>query len=152
MVCNKSMKDIFIIKLWRYKWPALAAVGTMAVVFLWPSIPLGGVYDWLQFFYYYTPQNILYALLTVLSGLYVGMYVYNKKVCTTCTVDSGKTGGAGVVSGVLLGACPACIPVLAFFLPLSVSVYLSRISWVFLVFAVLLITFLIYRMRGFEKV
>ena len=124
----------------------------MFVVFLWPSIPLGSVSNWLQFFYYYTPQNILYALLTVLSGLYVGMYVYNKTVCTTCRADGAKAGGAGVLGGVLLGACPACIPALAFFLPLSVSVYLSRISWVFLVLAVLLIIFLIYRMRGFSKV
>jgi len=146
------VKNILVIKLWKYKWPAFAAISTMLVVFFWPSLPLKGVYNWLQFFYYYSPQNILYALLTILSGLYVGIYVYNKTVCTTCSVDSGKTGATGLVGGVLLGACPACIPVLAFFLPLGVSVYLSRISWVFLVLSVALMIFLIYRMNGFKKV
>lgn len=144
------MRDVLVIKLWRYPWPALSAAATMAAVFLWPSVPLKGVYNWLQFFYYYTPQNILYALLTALAGLYVGIYVYHKKVCATCRVTA-KAGTAGMLGGVLLGACPACIPVLAFFLPLGVSVYLSRISWVFLVASVALMAFLIYRMKGFAK-
>jgi len=146
------MKTILIFKIWRYKWPALAVLATMFAVFFWPALPLKGVYNWLQFFYYYTPQNILYALITILSGLYIGIYVYNKTVCTTCSVSSEKAGAAGLFGGVLLGACPACIHVLAFFLPLGVSVYLSRISWVFLVLSVALMTFLIYKMNGFKKI
>ncbi len=145
------MADILILKLWRHPWPALAAAGTMLAVFFWPALPLRGVGAWLEFFYYYTPENYLYALLTLLSGLYVGIYVYNKTVCATCRIDTGKAGTAGVFGGVLLGACPACIPALGIFLPLGVSVYLSRISWVFLVLAVLLLTFLIYRMNGFRR-
>ncbi|HEX9721829.1 MAG TPA: hypothetical protein VGA53_01050 [Candidatus Paceibacterota bacterium] len=145
------MGSILIIELWKHRWPALSALGTMLVVFFWPSIPLKGVGNWLQFFYYYTPQNFLYALLTLLAGLYVGIYVYNKTVCTTCRVGTEKTGTAGLLGGVLLGACPACIPVLAVFLPLGVSVYLSRISWVFLILSIALITFLMYRMNGFKK-
>jgi len=146
------MADVLVLRLWHYKWPALSAAATMLAVFFWPALPLGSVGDWLVFFYYYTPQNILYAVLTVLSGLYVGIYVYNKKVCATCRIGTGKAGTAGVFGGVLLGACPACIPALGIFLPLSASVYLSRISWVFLVLAVLLLSFLIYRMNGFRKV
>lgn len=145
------MKNVLVIELWKHKWPAFATIATMLVVFFWPSLPLRGVPNWLQFFYYYTPQNILYAILTILAGLYVGIYVYNKKVCATCRVDA-KTGATGLVGGVLLGACPACIPVLAFFLPLGVSVYLSRISWVFLVLSIILMGFLIYKMNGFRKV
>lgn len=147
------MADILIFKLWRHIWPALAALVTMAVVFLWPAIPLKGVGSWLEFFIYYTPENYLYALLTLLSGLYVGIYVYNKKVCATCRIGAKKVGGpVGIFGGVLLGACPACIPALGFFLPLGVSIYLSRISWVFLTLAVLLLSFLIYRMNGLRRV
>jgi len=145
------MADVLVLKLWRHKWPALSAIATMLAVFLWPSIPLAGVGIWLEFFYYYTPQNYLYALLTVLSGLYVGIYVYNKTVCATCRVTRGKAGTVGVFGGVLLGACPACIPALGIFLPLSASVYLSRISWVFLVLAVLFLLFLVFRMNGFRR-
>jgi hypothetical protein len=57
-----------------------------------------------------------------------------------------------MISGVLLGACPACIPALGLFLPLSISIYLSRISWMFLVGAIILMMFLVYRMDGFRKV
>jgi hypothetical protein len=146
------MSDVLVFRLWRHAWPAWAALATMIAVFLWPSIPLGGVSDWLLFFYYYTPQNYLYSALTILAGLYVGIYVYNKKVCTTCRVSSQKTGTASVVGGVLLGACPACIPALAVFLPLSATIYLSRISWVFMVLAIMMLTFLIFRMQGFRKV
>lgn len=146
------MGDLLVVKLWQHKWPAFSALGTMLVVFLWPSIPLRGVSDWLLFFYYYTPQNYLYALLTLLTGLYVGIYVYNKKVCATCRIGSKKIGATGMFGGVLLGACPACIPALGFFLPLSATIYLSRISWVFLVGAIILLSFLVFRMNGFRKV
>lgn len=150
------MADLLVLRLWRHAWPALSASATMLAVFFWPAVPLGGVTDWLEFFYYYTPENYLYAALTLLSGLYVGIYVYNRKVCATCRIDArsntGKAGAAGVVGGVLLGACPACIPALGIFLPLGASVYLSRISWVFLVLAVLLLLGLIYRMNGFRRV
>jgi hypothetical protein len=146
------MGDVLIFRLWHHAWPALAALATMIAVFFWPSIPLGGVSDWLKFFYYYTPQNYLYTVLTVLAGLYVGIYVYNKKVCATCQRSNQKAGMASVVGGVLLGACPACIPALAVFLPLSATIYLSRISWIFMVVAIMILTFLIFRMQGFRRV
>jgi hypothetical protein len=146
------MGNLLIFKLWRHAWPSMAALATMLAVFFWPAVPLGGVSDWLLFFSYYTPQNYLYSALTVLAGLYVGIYIYNKKVCATCLPGDKKIGAAGVAGGVLLGACPACIPALAVFLPLGVSVYLSRISWVFLVLAIMLLTFLIYRMNGFRRI
>jgi len=146
------MKNILIFKIWQYKLPALWAILTMAFVLLWPSIPLGGVAKWLNFFYFYTPQNYFYAILSILSGLYVGIYVYNRKVAACCSIDSVKTGAAGSIFGILLGACPACIPVLAFLLPLSATIVLSRLSLVFLVIAILIMLFSIYRMNGFKKI
>jgi len=145
------MTDILIVKLWRHLVPALSAIATMIAVFFWPAIPLRGVGAWLEFFYYYTPQNYLYAMLTLLSGLYVGIWAYNKTVSATCRINTGKAGSVGMFGGVLLGACPACIPALGIFLPLGVSVYLSRISWVFLVAAILLLLFLVFRMNGFRR-
>jgi len=141
-----------IFKIWQHKITALWAILAMAFVFLWPSIPLGGLANWLQFFYFYTPQNYFYAFLSILSGLYVGIYVYNKKVAACCSIDSVKTGVAGSITGILLGACPACIPVLAFLLPLSITIVLSRLSVTFLVIAILIMLFSIYRMNGFKKI
>jgi hypothetical protein len=120
-------------------------------VFLWPSIPLRSITKWLQFFYFYTPQNYFYAILAILSGIYVGIYVYNRKVAACCSIESVKTGAAGSITGILLGACPACIPVLAFLLPLSATIVLSRLSLVFLVIAILIMLFSIYRMNGFKR-
>jgi hypothetical protein len=145
------MNSLLIFKIWRHKLPALSAILTIAFVFLWPSIPLGSITKWLQFFYFYTPQNYFYALLAILSGIYVGLYVYNRKVAACCSIDSVKTGAAGSIIGILLGACPACIPVLAFLLPLSVTIVLSRLSLVFLVVAILIMLFSIYRMNGFKR-
>ena len=146
------MKDIVILKFWRHKLPVLAALVTMAGVFLWPSIPLGGITKWFEFFYYYTPQNVFYLLMAILSGLYAGVYVYNKKVNACCSITNEKTATTGSIIGILLGACPACIPVLAFFLPLSVSIVLSRISLLFLILSIGIMLFSIYRMNGFRKV
>ncbi|MBI5123122.1 hypothetical protein HZA75_04670 [Candidatus Roizmanbacteria bacterium] len=145
------MKNIVILKIWRHKLPTLAALGTMAGVFLWPSIPLRGINRWLQFFYYYSPQNYFYAILSILSGIYVGIYVYDRKVQSCCSIRSKKVGAAGSVLGVLLGACPACIPVLAFFLPLSISIALSRVSLLFLILSIGIMLLSIYRMNGFRK-
>ena len=146
------MKDILIFKIWQHKFPALAALFTIAFVFLWPSIPLGGITKWLEFFYYYTPQNYLYLLMAIFSGLYVGIYVYDKTVARCCSINNRKVGILGSSVGILLGACPACIPVLAFFLPLSVTIVLSRISLAFLVIAINIMVFSIYRMNGFKKI
>ena len=146
------MKDILIVKIWRYKLPALAALSTIIFIFLWPSIPLGSIARWLQFFYYYFPQNLFYALLAILSGVYVGIYVYNKKVAPCCSVESARVATSGSIIGILLGACPACIPVLAFFLPLSISIALSRISLWFLILSIGIMLFSIYRMNGFRRV
>lgn len=145
------MQNILIFKIWQHKLPRLASIAAVLFAFLWPSIPLGGITRWLQFFYFYTPQNFFYALLSILSGLYVGVYVYNKKVAPCCSLESAKTATSGSIIGILLGACPACIPVLAFFLPLSITIVLSRISLLFLFLSVGIMLFAIYRMNGFRK-
>ena len=145
------MKNILIFKIWQHKISAVAALLTAVAVFLWPSIPLLSVSQWLQFFYNYTPQNYFYLLLSALAGIYFGIYVYDRKVSRCCSIKSAKIGATSSVGGVLLGACPACIPALAFFLPLSVSIVLSRISLVFLLISIGIMIFAIYRMNGFKR-
>lgn len=145
------MKEILIFKIWRHKLPALSALATMTVAFLWPSLFLGGIMNWLRFFYYYSPQNYLLAIVTLLSGVYVGLFVYDKKVAPCCSIDSKVGGAVGSAFGIILGACPACIPFLAILLPLSVTITLSYLSWVFSTIAIFVLLFFIWRMNGFQK-
>lgn len=145
------MKEILIFKIWRYKLPALSALAMVAVAFLWPSLFLGGITNWLRFFYYYSPQNYLLAAVTILSGIYVGLFVYDKKVAPCCSIDSKVGGAAGSIFGIFLGACPACIPFLAMFLPLSATITLSYFSWIFSTVAIFILLFFVWRMNGFKK-
>lgn len=153
------MKNVLIFKMWRYKLPALSALVTMAVAFLWPALFLGGITNWLRFFYYYSPQNYLLAAVTLLSGIYVGLFVYDKtlrlrsgqEVAPRCSLDSKVGGAAGSIFGIFLGACPACIPFLAVFLPLSATITLSYFSWIFSTVSIFILLFFIWRMRGFKK-
>lgn len=146
------MKDILMFKIWRHKLPALSALATMIVLFLWPSLFLGGIANWLRFFYYYSPQNYLLAAVTLLSGIYVGLFVYDKKVAPCCSIDAKAGGAAGSIFGIILGACPACIPLLAAFLPLSLIITLSYLSWIFATVAIFILLFFIWRMNGFKKI
>lgn len=145
------MPQILILKILCHKLPALSVLATMAVVFLWPALFLGGIANWFRFFYYYSPQNWLLAAVTLLSGIYVGLFVYDKKVAPCCSIDSKVGGAAGSIFGIFLGACPACIPFLAVFLPLSATITLSYFSWIFSTAAIFILLFFIWRMNGFKK-
>lgn len=145
-------KQLLIFKVWRHKTPTLWGIAVIATVLIWPSIPLRGFSEWMSFLYLWFPQNILYVGMAALSGLYVSIFTYNKTVAPTCPSGGSKTGIFGSVGGILLGACPACIPVLAFVLPLSATLFLGFYSWVFMAIGMVVITFSIYKMNGFKKI
>lgn len=145
------MKDIAIFKMWRHAFPTAVVLLTIAIIFLWPSIPLKGVTNWLRFFVHYAPQNYLYAAMAILSGIYAGVYVYNRKIARCCSVGNAKTGAGGSLIGIFLGACPACIPALGFLFPLSVTIALSRLGMIFLILSIAIMLFSIWRMGGFQR-
>lgn len=142
---------ILILKIWGHKWPALAAFLTTLAIFLWPALPLRGIGNWMTV-YANTPYLFyLYPVISILSGLYVGLYVYNKKVAPCCSLETAHAGFMGSLTGVFLGACPACIPAIAIFLPLAFNVFLSRIAPIFSVVSILILLWVIYRMNGFKR-
>ncbi len=98
------------------------------------------------------PANILYPVLAVLEGSYVAIYYYNKRIESCCSVNSVRTGTVGSLIGVFLGACPACIPVLGFLLPLSLTLTLSHLSPFLLAASIGILLFAIYRMNGFRRI
>ena len=146
------MKPQFlIVKMWGRAWPALTALTTMFAIFLWPSLPLRGFGNWMTV-YFNTPYLFyLYPIISVLSGIYIGLYVYNKKVAPCCSAESAQTGFAGSLTGILLGACPACIPVIAIFLPLAFNVFLSRVAPIFSVISITILFLVIYKMNAFKR-
>ena len=145
-------KQLLIFKVWRHKAPALWGMAVILAVLLWPSIPLQGFLNWMDFLYNWYPQNILYVIMAIFSGFYTALYAYNKTVAPTCPAKGSKGGIFGSLGGILLGACPACIPVLGFILPLSVILTLGFFSWIFIVIAIGAILFSIYKMNGFKKI
>jgi hypothetical protein len=145
------MQKILIFKMWDYKLPAFTALVTVFAIFFWPALPLRGIANWLVI-YANTPYlTFLYPVITILSGEYMGLYVYNKKVAPCCSIETIKGGAAGSFVGVLLGACPACIPVIAIFLPLAFNVFLSRVAPIFSLISIVILLWVIYRMNGFKR-
>lgn len=138
-----------LFKVWKNKLSATIGLIVVAVVLLWPALPLRSLDIWLQTLVSKFPTNVLYPIFALLIGSYAAMYIYDKKVAKCCRVDSSKTALPSVL-GILLGACPACIPVIAFFLPLSVTIAISYYSWIILLVSILLILFAIYRAGGFR--
>ncbi|MBI5005237.1 MAG: hypothetical protein HZC03_01390 [Candidatus Lloydbacteria bacterium] len=145
------MQKILIFKMLSYKLPALAALATTIAIFFWPALPLRGIANWLVI-YANTPYlTFLYPAIAILSGIYMGLYIYNKNVAPCCSIETIKGGAAGSFVGVLLGACPACIPVIAIFLPLAFNVFLSRIAPIFSLISIVILLWVIYRMNGFRR-
>ncbi|MBI3573221.1 MAG: hypothetical protein HY092_03410 [Candidatus Kerfeldbacteria bacterium] len=126
-----KMQDVLILKIFQRRWPALAALGITAVILLWPAIPLHGLDKWIHVYLSSPYLTYLYPILALLSGINVGIYTYHKTVHPCCPVGSVRTGAAGSFLGVFFGACPACIPAIAIFLPLSANVVLSRVAPIF---------------------
>ncbi len=145
------MQRVLLLKAWTNK--KSGAVGLVALVadLLWPSIPLGSVDAWLKTIWLLFPTNILYPILAFLVGSYVAIYFYNKRVESCCSVDSVRTGAAGSLIGIFLGVCPACVPVLAFLLPLGLTLALSHLSPYLLAASIGILLFAIHRMNGFRR-
>ena len=145
------MTSMLIVGMWRHPLPSLAAAGVAAAIFLWPALPLGGLDQWL-FIYLGTPYLlVLYPFVAVLSGLYVGLVVYHKKVAPACPVQGARLGAAGSAMGILFGVCPACIPAVAIFFPLAFNIFLSRMAPILSLVAICVLLFVVHRLDGFRR-
>lgn len=148
-------KKILILKALQNKKALFSGLLAFLITLLWPAIPLKSLYVWLKTLIGLSPTNIGYLILAFLIGLYTALFVYQRSqvnFCPTCKVKVEKRGFFNALIGVLLGACPACIPAIAFFLPLSVTITLSYFSWLFLLLAIVFLSLSIWRIGGFKNV
>lgn len=143
---------IVVLKVWTHPLSALAGGLVALVALLWPAVPLGSFAVWFATLMGKFPTNVLYPVLVLLLGAYVALYTYDRWVGKCCRVGTGKSGTLAAALGVFLGACPACIPAIAVFLPLSLAITLGYYSGLILLTSVLLLLFSIWRMGGFQRV
>lgn len=142
---------MIIFKVWTHKLSASIGILAVGIVLLWPAIPLRSLDVWVQTLVSKFPTNVLYPIFALLIGSYAALYTYDKKVAKCCRVDATKASATPSILGILLGACPACIPTLAFFLPLSITIAIGYYGWIILLSSMALILFSIWRAGGFQK-
>lgn len=136
-----------------------------AIIFTFP-IALGlitpdGVQGWwvtLTASYYNMVSSIT---LSLVFGAFVSLFVYNRSLPSCCSLtiyNSGKAGFAGGIGGALLGKCPACFSVIALVLPafgigssLGITLFLANWAWAFMLAAIFLMIFSIYKLQGFKN-
>ena len=138
-------------KVWTHPLSALTGGLVAVVALLWPAVPLGSFAVWFATLVGKFPTNVLYPILVLLLGTYVALYTYDRWVATCCRVGRRKSGTLAAALGVFLGACPACIPAIAVFLPLSVALALGYYSGLILLVSVLILGFSVWRMGGFQS-
>lgn len=143
---------MIIIQAWKHKLSAAIGILVLIVVLLWPAIPLHSLDVWLRTLFSKWPTNFLYPLFAVLLATQVALFVYDKWIAKCCRVPQTKAGAVTSVFGIVLGACPACIPVVAFFLPLSVTIAIGYYSWIILLVAIALMLYSIRRAGGFQQI
>jgi len=143
---------VLLVKVWTIKKSAAVGLTAFFASLLWPSIPLRSLESWFLTLTNLFPTNVLYPVLAFLTGSYAAVYFYNKRVESCCSIDNARIGTSGSLIGIFLGACPACIPFIAFFLPLGLTITLSRLSPYLLVASIAILLFAIYRMNGFKAV
>lgn len=142
---------MILIEAWKHKLPAAVGLIVIAIVLLWPAIPLQGLDVWLRTLFSKWPTNVLYPLFTVLLATQVALFVYDRWVAKCCRVPQTKKSTFTSVFGAVLGACPACIPVIALILPLSVTITIGYYSWMILSIAIALTLYSIKRSGGFQS-
>lgn len=133
-----SLSSMPLLKAWRHPLSAAVGLAAIAVVLLWPAIPLRSLPVWLQTLTSKFPTNVLYPLYALAVGSYAAVFTHDRKVAACCRVGARRSGIVPAFLGALLGACPACIPVVAAVLPLSVTTALGYYSWLILLTALLL--------------
>lgn len=146
------MKTLLIFKIWTHGLSATVGLLVVVIVLFWPALPLKSFDIWFQTLINKSPTNILYPFFALLVGSYAALYIYDRKVTKCCRVDTTKASAAPSLLGILFGACPACIPAIAIFLPLSITIAIGYYSSLILLASIGLIVFSLWRAGGFQKV
>jgi len=147
------MRKMLLLESLREKplFAVFSAVGMFFVTPLIQSINTPLAFDiWFADIVQKPHSSALYIAFSVLFGIFVSLYLYSKNKCIDCKPQT-KTGVGGTALGFLVGVCPACFSLIGFLLPLGGSIFLTTYSPVFLLVAIAIVIFSVYKMGGFKK-
>ncbi len=135
--------------------PLHGFLAALSIFFLLPLLQL--IKTPLSFAIWYSsltakPLNAaLYVLFSALFGVLIALYIYDEKCGAACVKKSDISAGfGGAVLGFVVGICPACFSLIGVVLPLSGSIFLTKFSPIFTLFAIFILLFSIYRLGGFK--
>jgi hypothetical protein len=94
---------------------------------------------------------MMYSFFSILFGIFVSLYLYNRNKCLDCKKEDGRPGFVGSTLGFVLGVCPACFSFIGFLLPLGTSIFLTTYSYLFVGLSIAIILFSIFKLGGFRK-
>jgi len=99
-----------------------------------------------------SPLNAsLYIIFSLITGVVISLYIYNKKEIKSCNLKKGSRFGViGTFFGFFIGVCPACVGLIGLLFPLSISLTLTYYGWIFMLLAIILQLFSIRYLKGFK--
>ena len=127
------MKIVEVLKMKGYLALAVVSSLVMSLIYVYSQV-LGNIHNidlWLTIIPWY--NAILFSIFSILFGITFAYQVYlwkQPKVCAIGTKATGAgTGSIGTLGTFLIAQCPACASLGALFLPLSVTITLTKFSW-----------------------
>jgi hypothetical protein len=108
---------------------------------------------WLQDLVRKPLNSTLYIIFSVSVGMFTALYLYaNNRYIECKTSKARKSGIAGALLGLMIGVCPACFSFIAFIVPLSASIFLTRFAPIFMTGSIAIILYSIHRVGGFQSI
>jgi 4-hydroxybenzoate polyprenyltransferase len=148
------MKSLLLLEAIKEK-PVIAVISAIGIFFVNPiiqslSTPLA-FQIWSTDILQKPESSIPYVAFSILFGIFISLYLYSKNKCIDCKRDA-KAGFGGSAFGFVLGVCPACFSFVGVLLPLGGSIFLTRYYPVFIVIAIAIILFSLYKLGGFKRI
>jgi len=149
------MKIIEVLKMKRYLALAVLSSLVMSIIYVYTQV-LGNLRNvdlWLTIIPWY--NAILFTIFSILFGITFAYQVYlwkQPKVCAISTKAKGAgTGSIGTFGTFLIAQCPACASLGALFLPISVTVTLTKFSWLINLASIGLLLFTLRYLGAFKR-
>ena|SRR3972149_1934196 len=149
------MKIIDVLKMKRYLALAVISSVVMSLIYVYTQV-LGNLHNvdlWLTIIPWY--NAVLFIIFTALFGITFAYQVYLWKQPKTCAMGTKTTGagtsGLGTIGLFLVAQCPACASLGALFLPISVSVVFTTLSWLITLASIGLMLFTLNYLGAFKK-
>lgn len=142
---------MIILEVWKNKVSAIWGLIILILILFWPALILKSFRIWFKTLFSPSLQSFLYFLFAFLVGSYFALMIYDRKVKKCCQVKNIKGVIASSLLGLFAGLCPACLPILGFFLPLSLGLILGYYSNLILLISLILLFFFLWRAGAFRK-